>query len=182
MWTLPRRISLVVLHEDMLHQSFASAFLNRLNLPTRPPVRFVHAGNKAGVISLFSDQVKGMLDQGAETHLLVLMDADGQSYASNEIRLLSSLDPTTRTKLQMIGRWHLICPQYELENWCRHLEGQEVAETRNLALAYREDSDCRPVARKLAETCQSKGLLTSPLPSLADACSKWNTFLAKHKL
>lgn len=177
---MARRIALVVLHEDMLHQSFAAAFLNRIHLPNRLPPRFVHASNKAGLLQRFPEEVRALLAQGAETHLVVLMDADGRPYAENQKLLLKKLTPFEVRALQKPGRWLLICPNYELENWARNLDGWAVNEGRDLTLAYGDDSDCRAAARKLADACMADSAPSGALPSLVDACTMWREYTKRH--
>ena len=181
---MARRIALVVLCEDQkgLGQSFAAAFLNRFQFPTRLGTRYVKGPDKAGVLRKFPEEVRSLLQQGAETHLFVLMDADGLSYESNLKALMDTLSPTLLHEVSETGRVHLICPNYELENWCRHLEGRAVTEARDLKLEYKRDSDCRDAARTLADACKSRKELASPLPSLASACDRWHIYVEQHRL
>gem|GEM_PF-3352880 len=182
---MARRISLVVLCEDEkgLGQSFAAAFLNRYSLPVRLQPIYRKGPNKPGVLRQFPDEVRTLLRQGAETHLLVLMDADDESYERNLNDLLKRLTSEEKQALLALNRFHLICPNYELENWCRHLEGRLVTEARDLSLTYKEDSDCRDAARFLADCCRGRKKLPEPsLPSLGDACKRWQDYTTEHDL
>ncbi len=67
---MSRRISIVVLHEDDLHQSFAAAFLKRYGLDQRLP-RYIPGDGKAGVVAAFPTWVKGLLKQSS-AHLFVI--------------------------------------------------------------------------------------------------------------
>ncbi len=180
---MSRRIAIVVLHEDALHQSFASAFFREINLPVRlRATRYSKAVNKSGVQKNFAAEAISMLKQGAETHLFVIVDADSESYEQNLNRLVITLTDVERERLESNGRFLLICPNYELENWCRNLEGTQVTEDRNVTLAYKNDSDCREAARFLAITCKTGQPLVNPLPSMVDACTRWTAYKVKHNL
>lgn len=179
---LPRRIALVVLHEDMLHQSFTVAFLNKFGLPARIRPRLVHAKSKGGVQKQFRTEVQELLKQGAETHLFVLMDADGLTFEDNRRLLLSELTEEERTDLERLGRWHLVCPNYELENWCRNIEGSHFDEQRDVKLAYRNNSEAREAARTLADACKRGIIIDGSLPSLMEACGRWQAYVQRHTL
>lgn len=179
---MPRRVSLVVLHEDSLHQSFASAFLNASNLPTRGSPRTVNGGSRAGVVSRFASEASAMLQAGAETHLIVMVDADGSTYGDVRNQLLRTLDEPLRGRVEADRRWLLVSPAWELENWVHCLMGSNVTEERDLGLAFRWDKDCRPAARLLAEHCTHHREVPNALPSLAAACVGWREYIERNEL
>ena len=179
---MPRRVSLVVLREDALHESFAAAFLNASSLPKRGDPRYVPGVNRAGVVSRFANEARGLLRQGAETHLIVMVDADGWTYADVREQLLRTLDDDLRARFEASGRWMLIAPNWEMEHWVHCIEGREVTEERDLKLSFRWDKECRPAARRLAELCAKGQPLPNALPSLEAACVEWRRYLDRNDL
>lgn len=178
---MPRRVSLVVLCEDAQHLSFAAAFLSHANLPTRGSPRFVRCGNKANVQPKFAIESKALLGAGAETHLLVLIDADGKSHEKNEQYLMGGLDAQLRGRLKQNGRYLIVCPNWEIENWIESLAGRAQTEDRDRGSRQEQSSACKPVARKLADDCRENNPLQTALPSLIDACARWRAYLKGHK-
>jgi hypothetical protein len=144
--------------------------------------RFVMGPGKAGIIRRFPDEVRSLLNQGAETHLIVLMDADGDTFEDNRKLLVRKLTKGERARLTELGRFHLVCPNYELENWCRGLEGERVTEDRSLDLVYTHDKSGRDAGGTLAESCRKRQDLPHSLPSLHNACERWQAYLDRNDL
>jgi hypothetical protein len=177
-----KRVSLVVLCEDPQHASFANAFLKRAHLPVRGAPRFIAAGSKARVIAQFPEQARAIVQSGAEAHLFVLVDADGDTREQNERALLDRLDIDLRTRLETTGRFLLICPNWEIENWIACIDGRTVTEDRDPSLRLKHASDCRPTARHLADECQQDRAIPHALPSLLETCLRWKQYLKDHEL
>ena len=179
---MPRRVKLVVLCEDAQHHSFAAAFLNRANLPTGGRPRYIPCDGKTKVLAAFPAEVRALLASEAETHLLVLVDADGDTLEHNIEALLGTLDAEMRARISENDRWLAICPNWEIENWIRHLEGKPVTEELRPQLALTQPSECRDVARTLADQCRARRMPKNPLPSLEGACTAWRAYLERHDL
>ena len=98
-------------------------------------------------------EARALLAAGGETHLIVMVDADGGDHASARRQLLNALDGTPRDQVEANERWLLVSPAWELENWVGCLEGRAVTEARDPGLSLDHDKACRAAARALADRC-----------------------------
>jgi hypothetical protein len=168
-----RRVTIVVLCEDEIHESFASAFLNRLGLPTEGARRISRAGSKEKLFSEFAVRVRALRKRHAQTRLLVLVDGDELTDELIRERL--------RQKLRELGEDAnfskdpvlVLCPRWELENWVLCLLGESVGEERHPGLRERAGDRVRPAARALADFCLTREPPAPSVPSLAAACEAW---------
>lgn len=177
---MSERVSLVVLCEDALHETFVTAFLRRMKIATVGELRIRRAGKKDAVLNAFSDEVERLRRSNVQTRLIVVIDADERSDAQ--------VHGLLKRKLQqagMIERYEdlpilVVLPRWELDNWALHLLGEPIGEGRDRGAKDKLGDRGRDAARRLADHCKDGRLPTPSLPSLDAACREWQAYRERH--
>jgi hypothetical protein len=173
---MAKRVEIVFLHEDTQHQSFGTAFLNKITRVRRiEPVRM---GRRSMLVNDFPRQLKAVRSRGGKAALVVLIDADHDSVQEiREVldRRLKEADMPTISPEDPI---FIAIPKWRIENWIEYLRTGDTDEAAQGARLI-DEASARPLAAKLHETCLNGPPLASPPPSLEQACTEWQRFRAK---
>ncbi len=178
---MPRKVTLVVVCEDILHATFVRAFLYRRGF-TRHQLTFRTAPHGAGdakqhvcqelcreltALRRFARSGRG---------LLVIVDADNLAVAERrrwvqEACRASGVDPPGESEAVFT-----IVPKWEIENWLAYSRHERVDEQCNSYDKYRgRESAIYPLVEALADLCDQQQLPDAP-PSLIEACADYARF------
>ena len=179
---MSKRVSLVVLCEDALHEAFVHAFLHRMSMPSVGRLRVRRAGKKNAVLNAFPEEVDRLRRSTVQMRLIVVIDADERSEAQ--------VHGLLRRKLHQAGLDEgyedlpvlILLPRWEMDNWALHLLGESVGETRDRGAKDKLGDGTRSAARKLADACKAGQLPEPALPSLEAACRDWQAYRERHGL
>jgi hypothetical protein len=169
---MARRVEVVVLCEDALHRSFATAFLNRTSVPIRLlDVRIM--GTRSNVLDAAPKWVRAVRTRGATAHLVILVDLDTASaaYIDAEIakRLTAASAPTLTTSDNVV----VIGAKREIDTWVTYLKGGAVDEANKFPV---KDTEGRSAGADLGNRCKAAAPLVAPPSSLTDSCARWSAY------
>jgi hypothetical protein len=177
-----KKVSLVVLCEDEMHQSFINAFLKRIGLPLNGRPRIERLGSRSNVVEGFPKELRAIRRSHVNVRLLVVIDADGDADASIEAQFREKLREQNLADDISQDPLLLVIPRWELENWALDLMGRPIGEGRDRAARRKIGDDVREAGRRLADACKEHGIPGTPLPSLQKACTDWHSFRAQYPL
>ncbi|ODU53942.1 MAG: hypothetical protein BGO01_09215 [Armatimonadetes bacterium 55-13] len=173
---MPERVSLVVLCEDSLHQSFIYAFLNRMKLPAIGRLRVLPCESKSKVFERFPIEVRALRRRHVRTQLVVVIDADELSDAQIRERLSQRLSDVGEDADFKKDPILIVRPRWEMENWALALLGNGIGEPRDQGARGKVGDRTRDAGRVLADHCKVGDLPEDTLPSLKTACTEWAQF------
>jgi hypothetical protein len=179
---MPKKVSLVVLCEDEMHQSFVAAFLNRISLPLNGRPRIEPLGSRSRVMERFPTEVRALRQAHAERRLLIVVDADKDTPASVEAQFIQKLKEAGVSDNISGDPILFVIPKWELENWALDLMGKSIGELRDPGARGKIGDDVRESGRLLADACQKHSIPGTPLPSLQNSCNRWKAFRSAHPL
>lgn len=179
---MSERVSLVVLCEDELHQTFVSAFLRRMKTASIRELRVRKAGKKGEVIKAFPEEVERLRKSNARSCLIVVIDADERSMQQIDGALRVSLRQEGMDEQYEILPILIVAPRWEMDNWALHLLEESIAEERDRGAKEKLGDRGREAARLLAAACKSGRLPDPTLPSLEAACRDWQAYRQRHGL
>ncbi|HWD38599.1 MAG TPA: hypothetical protein VG944_07100 [Fimbriimonas sp.] len=170
---MPKRVSLVILCEDEMHQRFINAFLHRVGMPSVGRARLERMQSKSAVFEAFPREVRALRKAHVQTRLIVVVDGDELTDAQINDRLRrklreSDLEDTFEDEPVLIVR-----PRWEMENWALHLLGESIEEDHRDDARKNVGDRGRDAGRILADGCKARRLPVSPLPSMKHACIEW---------
>jgi len=178
---MPRKVDLVIVCEDTLHETFMRAFLYRRGF-TAHDLTFRKAPHgqgdaKQNVCELLCKELAAIRRFASPGRGLVfVMDADNLTTDARRRCIeeaCKALDvPPPAEEEPVFG----IIPKWEIENWLAYLRDEAVDEQSN---AYNKYTGCEskvyPLAERLADMCERKELPGAP-PSLVKACAVYAKF------
>jgi len=178
-------VRLVVVCEDVLHETFARAFLYYKRRFTHRDLDFSRAPPSKGdakthVCQEIVKELKALRRfPGERRGLIYLIDADNLEV---QARFDAVRDACRQAGIDSPGAQDPVfgfVPRWEIENWLAFLrEEQEVDEGSNGYDKYKgRESDIYPLVETLAESCE-RGTLKNPPQSLVRACKEHERFKA----
>jgi hypothetical protein len=178
---MPRKVSLVIVCEDILHETFVRAFLYRRGFSAhqltfrKPPAASGDA--KKNACSLFHRELQAIRRfSGSGRGLILILDADNMSPRDRKRWIDESCADNSTPRAAENEPVFTIIPKWEVENWLAHLGGEAVDEQLNTYDKYRgHESDIYPLVERLAEMCEQGEMPDAP-PSLAEACGVYARF------
>ena len=170
---MPKKVTLVVLYEDEMHDTFINAFLNRMKMPAVGRSRLISQGKKSAVFDAFPAQVRALRASHVETRLIVVVDGDELSDSQIRDRFRQKLREANLDDDYAKDPILIVHPRWEMENWALHLLGESIGEGRDEGARKKVKARGRDAARLLADACKVGNQPANPLPSLASACGEW---------
>lgn len=183
MGAVSRKVQLVLLCEDLQHESFARRFLkkagwdtHRLRVEKGPPSKgsaeqFVRTSFPKELIAYRNRK------QHVEHALVFFIDGDQRGVAGR----LADLD--NECKKQGVAprlpdeKVAIFVPTWNIETWLAYLDDQRVTESQPNYRKLARERDCQPLVESLYQMCQ-RGRLRQPAPSsLLAACDEYQSRL-----
>ena len=177
-----RRVQLVILCEDTLHETFCRRFLRAAGWSDRG-IRVVKAPAGQGaaeqfVRRYFPDELRAHRSRPVDQALVVMIDGDNRGVRGR----LNDLDAacrdigvTERTSRERVG---VFVPTWNIETWLTYLDGDRADEGRSDYPTPARERDCQPHVQALQQMCVVGHLREPAPPSLTAACDEYRTRLA----
>lgn len=179
---MARKVRLVVICEDILHETFARAFLYRRGFKrhqlTFKPAPSGRGDAKQHVCSEVCRELAELRRQpGRNRGILYVTDADNLTVDGRRQSVTSACKGAQLSPPQDDEPVFGFIPKWEIENWLAYLRGEAVDESNNCYRKYnRCESEAYPLAEDLADRCDREDL-PDPPPSLLSACNDYPRFL-----
>ena len=178
---MARKVSLVVVCEDILHGTFFRAFLYRRGF-TRHQLRILPAPPGAGdakrhVCETLRRELTSLRRSSRRSvGVIFVVDADNLPVG-DRLRWVQDACRTSGTAPPADDEAVFgIVPKWEIENWLAYLRGEPVDEQFNGYEKYRRcESLIYPLVGKLSDMCDEQQLPDAP-PSLVKACGVYSRF------
>ncbi|UCE60141.1 MAG: hypothetical protein JSU63_00025 [Phycisphaerales bacterium] len=177
---MARKVRLVVVCEDLMHEVFARAFLYRRGMK-RHQLTFKSApqGDAKQYVctEVCCELTELRRSSGTNRGILYLIDADNLTVDRRRQTVISACRkaqvPPPQDHEPVFG----FIPKWEVENWLAYLRGETVDESSNRYPKYsRCESEAYPLVEDLGERCERQSLPDAP-PSLQTACQDYPRFL-----
>jgi hypothetical protein len=169
---MAKRVSVVILCEDLQHEVFLRAVLlhQQFNIRHMRIVRREPGDAKQFVVNHFPAEVQTLRRHRREHRILIVMtDADDRSVNERLKTLTNALATANVDPIKANDPVFCFVPKWEIETWLAYLDGKTVQEDRKYPKLVRE-SDAQPLVKRLMKMCNDQRLRRGAPPSLAIAC------------
>jgi hypothetical protein len=179
---MARGVRLVIVCEDILHETFARAFLKRRGLHPREMHfrRSAEGDAKQNVIRILVTELQAFRRHPGERRgLMYMIDADNLTVEQRRRTVEKKCQESGEVFPHNEKSVFAIIPKWEIENWIAYLKSlteetaQAINEDSNEYPKYRHcESEIYPYVEHLADVCNT-GALPTPPPSLQTACAEY---------
>lgn len=170
---------MVVVCEDILHETFMRAFLYQRGFERRQ-LTFKRAAAGAGdakqqVYARVCRELQAVRKFRGKG-LIYVIDADNLSVVERRRAVEDACQAAGMDPPRPDEGVFAVIPKWEIENWLAYLRGEDVDENSNRYQKFRRcESAVYPLAERLADRCDQQDL-SEPPPSLAAACADYPRF------
>jgi hypothetical protein len=178
---MARRVRLVIVCEDILHETFMRAFLYKRGF-TRFELTFRKFTDGEGdakqhVCATLCRELAAIRKFASpDRGLIFIIDADNLSVDDRRSRIYDACKTCNIQAPQADEAVFGVIPKWEIENWLAYLRGEPVDEKCNTYKKYRDcESKIYPLVDRLADMCEQQQLPGAP-PSLVTACEVYARF------
>lgn len=185
------RTQIVCLCEGKKGRSIDPVFINKLMKCLAPSwlrpwsgsnaIRIVPCGGRGKVIAKMPEELRGCLEAGADTTLMVWADLDDDRSDGDSLKA-DFWEEAQRNGIsrQDFDRVVFIFAKDRLENWIEFLERGDTDESQE-GPRVENDRAAADAARRLAEFCKSGKPLDKIPPSLQWSCKNWRALVQAFK-
>ncbi len=172
-----RRVSIVVLCEDLQQEVFARKFLmcrgfdsRKIEIKTAPKGK---GSAEQYVRERYPLEVKTYRKESRKRaiSLAVIIDADTKTVQEHLTELDSELKNSGQSNRQSNEKIAIFVPKRNIETWIHYLMGESVDEEITYPKFNNHQSECKPYVEHLANICVV-GLPADAPPSLHEACKE----------
>ena len=175
---MSRNVRIVLLCEDVQHETFATKLLVALGWHLRD-FRVVRSPSGRGsaeqyVREHFPIELRGIRSKrGERAYLIVMIDGDDRGVAGRRASLDAACTERQITPPSDADQVLVCVPTRNIETWLAYLDGEVIDETKRDYPRLDRPRDCRPHVQTLADMCSQQALRSPSPPSLEDTCTQY---------